>query len=166
MPASSLLRELCKHNLADEVLRTTGVLRLAAFGYSMLPTLWPGDVLIVQAHAFDQLQPGDVVLFSRDGRFFIHRILRRLEDGSRLLTRGDAMPDPDAPVSANALLGKVVSVERGSLPVPIPRCSWLRRLLGLILAYSSRLRSLALRWHSWRSPAPANDLAPDQIVVR
>ncbi len=143
-------RDQSKHNLAIEVLHRTGVLRLTAFGYSMLPTLFPGDILAVKAEPLPAIQTGDVVLFTRQGRFFIHRTLRRMQTGSDtlLLTRGDSLPHSEEPVSAQELLGRVVSFERGSLaPAPVPRCSPARRFVGLLLAYSGSLRSLALRWH-------------------
>lgn len=144
-------REDLKHNLAAEVLRNAGKFRLAAFGYSMLPTLWPGEVLTIQAQSFDQVWPSEVVLFSRAGRFFIHRVVRKLEMGleARLITRGDALPSVDASVSGIEFLGKVVSVRRGEREIPVPACSRSRRWIGLALTYSVRLRSLALRWHGW-----------------
>jgi hypothetical protein len=63
------LREHSKHSLAVEVLRRTGVLRLTAFGYSMLPTLFPGDLLNVHAEPLSAIQTGDVVLFARQVDF-------------------------------------------------------------------------------------------------
>jgi hypothetical protein len=146
------VREQHKQSLAVEVLRKTGMLRLAARGYSMLPTLWPGDVLTVEAQSFDQVRAGDVVLFAREDRFFIHRILRKdaSSSGDYLITRGDAMPEEDAPVVAGELLGKVVTTERRDDGVAVPACSGLRRRVGLMLAHNIRLRSLALRWHAWR----------------
>ncbi len=29
----------------------------------MLPTLWPGDCLTIQSHSFEEVQPGDLVLY-------------------------------------------------------------------------------------------------------
>ena len=140
-----------KHNVAAEVLQSAGKFRLAAFGYSMLPTLWPGEVLTIQAQSFDQVRPADVVLFSREGRFFIHRVVRKMKMGpeSRLITRGDALPCVDASVSGIEFLGKVVSVRRGEREIPVPACSQARRWIGLALTYSMRLRSLAVRGHAW-----------------
>ncbi len=145
-------REYHKRGLAAEVLRSAGTLRLAARGYSMLPTLWPGDVLTIAAQSFEQVQVGDVVLFARADRFYIHRILRRdaTAAGHRLITRGDSMPEADAPVLPEEFLGRVVATEVGAEKVVVPACSRLRRQIGLMLAYSNRLRSLALRWHAWR----------------
>jgi hypothetical protein len=116
----------------------------------MLPTLFPGDILTVQAEPLPEIQAGDVVLFARQGRFFIHRNLRQVRtgSGSLLLTRGDSMPHPDAPVTTDELLGKIVSFERGTHPpASVPPCTRSRRMAGLMLAYSGKLRSLALRWH-------------------
>lgn len=143
-------REQSKHNLAVEVLRSTGVLRLTAFGHSMLPTLFPGDILTVKLEPLAEIQAGDVVLFARQGRFFIHRNLRHVRSGSGslLVTRGDSMPHADEPVTADELLGKIVSVERGTRPpVVVAPCTRSRRMAGLMMAYSGKLRSLALRWH-------------------
>ena len=158
-PSASMMpvlhpRESDKHKLATEVLRSTGKLRLSALGYSMLPTIWPGDVLDIQAIGCEQVRAGDVVLFQRGERFFIHRVLRNCPspDGSgrpSLVTRGDSMPTEDAPVGAEQLLGRVSSVQRGTAEAaPVPPMSWTRRGLGLALAYSTRIRTLALWAHS------------------
>jgi hypothetical protein len=146
-------REQLKHKLATEVLQAAGKFRLAAFGYSMLPTLWPGELLTVQTQSLDEVQPCEVVLFSREGRFFIHRVVRKLQMGPepRLITRGDALPCVDATVFPIEFLGKIVSVRRADRDIPVPACSRGRRWIGLLLTYSVRLRSLAVRWHAWRS---------------
>lgn len=146
-------REQLKHNLAAEALRTAGKFRLAAFGYSMLPTLWPGEVLTIQVQSLEQVRSSEVVLFSREGRFFIHRVLRKVKMGleTRLITRGDALPWVDATVLPIEFLGKIVSVRRGVREIPVPACSPWRRFMGLALTYSVHLRSLGIRWHAWWS---------------
>jgi signal peptidase I len=151
------MRDSHKHSLAAEVLRNTGKLRLVARGHSMLPALWPRDLLTIEATTFDRVDPGDVVLFAREDRFFIHRILRRWDTQSgssrpSLVTRGDSMPQADTPVLPEELLGRVISVERRADRIfPVPRCSWWRRSLGLMLGYGDRLRSVALRVQAWRA---------------
>jgi len=124
----------------------------------MLPTFWPGDLLTIRNCSLDQVKTGDVVLYSRDDGFFIHRVLRTLAtiEGVQLITRGDSMPNEDAPVRLQELLGKVISVRGFSGgDFALRACNWPRRWIGLALAYSDRLRSLALRWHAWRSAEPA-----------
>ena len=160
MVPDSESRKTQKQDLAAEILRSTGKLRLAARGHSMLPTFWPGDLLDIETIPFDQVSAGDVVLYRRWGRFFIHRVLCKLaatgSDRPSLVTRGDSMAGGDAPVVPEELLGKVVSVQRtsGVCSSP-PRCSKLQHLLGLILGYSDRLRSLALRYRAWRARSAA-----------
>jgi len=142
-------RDQSRNNLAVEVLHKTGVLRLSAFGYSMLPTLYPGDILTIRRRTLSLIQPGEVVLYTRSGRFFLHRNLYSAKTGSGavLVTRGDAMPHADEPVTETELLGKVVNIERCGQQMTVPSCTPLRRAVGLLLAYSRRLRSLVLRWH-------------------
>lgn len=161
-------RDQQKHSLATEVLHSTGQLRLAAMGQSMLPTIWPGDVLSIRAIQFEQVRAGDVILFTRDDRFFIHRVVRKFATGGsggpRLVTRGDSMRATDAPVSPEELLGKVESVSRNrKMKLPVPQLSSLRRGAGVILAYSDLLRRLALRLHAWCS---SDAIASTEIVVR
>ncbi len=62
-------------SLAAEALRSWGTLKVRAHGVSMLPTLWPGDVLTVQSVRPEQVEPGEIVLYMRQDRFFIHRIV-------------------------------------------------------------------------------------------
>ena len=158
-------RDQSRNNLAVEVLRKTGALHLSAFGCSMLPTLYPGDILTIKREALSAIQPGDVVLYMRDARFFIHRSLGFVQRGSEmaLFTRGDSMPHADEPVMASELLGKVISIGDDADAKPMPSCTAWRRAVGLVLAYSGRLRSLALRWHKPRTNGSAPELISGEV---
>lgn len=161
--------ELQKQNLVTEVLRTSGRVRVAARGHSMLPTLWPGDLLTVEATRFDQVSPGDVILYRRWERFFIHRVLRKSSatgsDRPSLVTRGDSMSGFDGAVLPEEILGKVISIEGSSgRCLPVPACLKFRRIIGLALGSGDRLRSLVLRWHSWRRRARAKTEAAAKLV--
>jgi len=103
-----------KCELAAEVLRSCGRLRLQVAGWSMLPTVWPGDTLVVERANANAVSEGDIVLFGRDRRLFAHRVVtKRSQSGdSQLVTRGDAMPAKDSPVSDDELLGKVSYIVR------------------------------------------------------
>ena len=149
MPERAQFREHIKQNLAAEVLRSTGRVQLAAFGYSMLPNLWPGDHLTIEARPFEQIEVGEIVLFARHDRLFLHRVVRI--DKDHLITRGDAMPLMDPPVSARELMGTVTRIQAANgRSAGIAGCTGPRRLIGLALAYSGTLRSLALLWHERR----------------
>jgi len=101
-----------KRELADEVLVSSGRLHLGVTGWSMLPTVWPGDTLAIERIDTDAVCEGDIVLFRRDRRFFVHRVVGKVAEDSTILTRGDAMPRPDPPVVGRDLLGKVVFILR------------------------------------------------------
>jgi hypothetical protein len=76
----------------------------------MYPTIWPGDTLELERAEPDALSVGDIVLFNRDRRLFAHRIWKT--DTSATVTRGDAMPQADAAVKENELLGRVAMITR------------------------------------------------------
>jgi hypothetical protein len=98
--------------LAAETLRSSGTLRLRVSGWSMVPTLWPGDTLVIEPAESSAVCPGDIVLFTRHQRFFAHRVMGKSSPDRGIRTRGDAMAQMDAPVSNPELLGRVVSIER------------------------------------------------------
>lgn len=118
----------------------------------MLPTVWSGDQLKIQFTEFEQVLPGDIVLYARENRFFIHRVIGKSDvAGRRRLTmRGDAMAAADPPVDAEELLGKVVSIRRGGNLVLFHRkLPAHRRMIGLLLGRCDLLCGLALRFHVW-----------------
>ena len=98
--------------LAAAVIRGSGRLRVGVQGSSMLPSIRPRDVLLVRRCPAHRARVGDIVVFVREGRLFSHRVIRR--SGTRLVTRGDALPDPDPPVEPHEMLGRVGRVLRGS----------------------------------------------------
>ena len=94
--------------LAAESLRRSGRLRLQVRGQSMLPTLWPDDVVEITSCSVDDVRPGEIVLALRENRFFLHRFLARSQTNGFLL-RGDSMRGPDPEFPKDALLGRLVS---------------------------------------------------------
>ena len=103
-----------KCELAGEVLRSSGRLRLKVTGWSMLPSVWPGDTLVVESISSEHVAEGDIVLFRVANRFVAHRVVTKncATGGSTVLTQGDALQRPDAPVAHGDLLGKVSSIVR------------------------------------------------------
>jgi hypothetical protein len=101
--------------LAEEVLKSYGNLRIVARGSSMIPTIFPGDILFVERDPLARLRPGQIVLASRGGRFFAHRIARltALGGAPRVITRGDGLLDDDPAFFHEEILGHVTSVVRG-----------------------------------------------------
>jgi hypothetical protein len=157
--------------LAAEVLRSFGKLRLQADGSSMLPAVWPGDILYVQGQDAAAALPGDIVLFGREGRLVAHRVVevRKAKSGVRgpasgvriqnpdsrfpipdsrfeFVTRGDSLDRNDPPVSSHELLGRVTAIERGSRRVN-PRLTFWSSIASSILRRSDFLTRILLGLH-------------------
>jgi len=146
----STAREALGCELAAEVLRSSGRLRLRATGASMLPAVWPGDILSVRSHEAVEALPGDIVLFGRQGRLVAHRVVERTlcQDRIQWVTRGDSVEGNDAPVSSQELLGRVTAIERGSGRLT-PHQSLASRFASWILCRSGLATRLLLRLRAW-----------------
>jgi signal peptidase I len=127
--------------LAGEVVRTFGQVRLRVFGTSMAPSILPGDLICVQHAGVSEISTGEIVLYSRDGRMFAHRVVDLVGGGNDalLITRGDRLCHNDPPVSSGELLGRVTSVGRGNFQRrPAIRLSVCERLIARLLRRSDQ----------------------------
>ena len=148
MISSDPARDQQKVSMAIEVLNSCGRVRLATRGYSMLPSLWPGDVLTIRAAQLDELSEGKLVLFRREGRFVTHRVLRKAQVNGQtcLITRGDSMLREDHPVIPSEVLGEVISTKRDGRELKqVPACTPIVRGVGLALSGWGRLRGVVVR---------------------
>jgi signal peptidase I len=124
--------ETVKLDLAAEVLASFGQARLPVTGSSMFPCMRPGDLLEIRRPSA-AIQTGDVVVFERHGRLVVHRVVDRT--GDLLITRGDRLRHPDAPVSAAAILGCVTAIERRGRPIS-PRLTPFERVVSSVLRHT------------------------------
>jgi len=125
-----------KCELAVEVLRSCGTLRLQVTGWSMLPTVWPGDTLMIESARTSGVNQGDIVLFGRERRLFVHRVVKKLGN-SKLVTCGDAMSAPDPVIDQHELLGRVSSIQRnGRCIAPRRRQSFSERAIAGLVSNS------------------------------
>jgi hypothetical protein len=108
-------------DLAAEVLHRFGEVRFVAHGSSMIPFIYPGDLLTVRSESVADTRTGEVVLFLLGGRFFVHRVMRKWPERNRVVfaTRGDALIQEDPSVDGSQLLGRVTSIIRHGKPVRI-----------------------------------------------
>jgi signal peptidase I len=139
-------------DLVAEVLASGGTVKLRVFGSSMLPSLWPGDVLTIEGPPGSAI-PGDIVLVLRNRRPLIHRVKEKRACHGRLewITQGDAVPQNDAPLPASEMLGRVSLIERDRrVIVPSRQLSTPVRLLAWMLCHWGRFRSVCLRMHTFR----------------
>ena len=125
------------HELLRELIQTSGQVRVRANGTSMVPTIWPGEELVIQRLS-GQIFAGDIVAFLRDQRLFIHRTIA--VDGATVTTQGDRLAAADAPVSHEQILGTVAKV--------------VRRGNGVVLSREPSLAARLLRWVSRASEIP------------
>jgi hypothetical protein len=132
--------------------------RLKVYGESMLPTLWPGDVVEIASCSVNEIQGGDIVLATRDGRLFLHRLVTAQAGG--FVLRGDSVPHPDPLYAPEALLGRLMlSAHHIAEPVGHNRfrvsAKW-SRAAGMLFCYCSLARRLALKLHSRRKASASN----------
>jgi Peptidase S24-like len=133
-----------RSGLVADALRLGGRLRLRVHGESMLPTLWPGDVVGIASCTPEDVRRGEIVLALRDGRLFLHRLLSPCTPSGFLL-RGDSMPGPDPWFSPENLLGRLVSRPGGRKSSAV-----LSRAAGRVFCHFDLARRLALKMHSSR----------------
>jgi signal peptidase I len=114
--------------LAGEIVRTFGRVRVRVTGMSMIPAVWPGDVLVVERRTAEKIERGEIAVAEHDGRLVAHRVVAGVSNAATamrptflasspatgLITRGDAQLFPDRSLRSEELLGTVVSIERGA----------------------------------------------------
>jgi hypothetical protein len=145
-----------KCELAAEVLSLFGAVRLRVTGRSMLPSIWPGDTLIVRRMKVQELAVGKIVLCRRAARLFAHRIVSvpDLESQGGVGVQGDALPVPDDPILQSEILGAVAEIiRRGKRVRPSTRLKFRERLLGTLIWHSDLLAGFVLFVDSICTPA-------------
>jgi signal peptidase I len=126
-------------------LRANGSVCFRVLGASMFPWIRSGDLVFVRKFAFEQVSRGDVILFERGERLFVHRVLHDVKTGAgglsnqvgELTTKGDALDCEDAPVSRAEFLGRVIRVHRENHHIDMESMGHV--LLGRFLARVSRM---------------------------
>jgi hypothetical protein len=146
MSAEGLGVAIQRNLLAGEVVRRFGEMQLRVTGSSMLPALWPGDLVRIEGRKFASLVPGEIVFYLREGRLYLHRLVAKRENGTNrlLITRGDALPADDPPVPESSLLGVATAVRRHDRWVQPPHP---RGLLRWMVASSDLMQRFLLRMH-------------------
>jgi len=132
MDAEAQRRAACCELVLD-VARTSGEVTLKLTGTSMLPALWPGDVVTVRKCDLAELQPRQIVLFHREGTLVAHRVL--VASQNQLVTQGDSVPACDPPVNASEVVGQVIAISRNGRLIPVGFSFW-RRNVASVLRHS------------------------------
>jgi signal peptidase len=165
MDVAADLRDAVKRNLIADVARSFGQVRLQVTGCSMLPAVWPGDILIVCRCSSAELHPGQIVLCFRDEALVAHRLVSKI--GDHFLTRGDSLYNYDRPFQEDEILGRVVTIVRDGRPM-YTSPAWWHGAARFILRRSELCICLLLRWKRLvesRRRLP-QDRAGERTVVR
>jgi len=134
-------RSVLACELVADLVRNFGEARIKVTGASMIPAIWPGDVITVCRCEITELQPGQIVLYRRKGKLVAHRI--RCVRGD-LLTRGDSLRYDDPPIRKSDIVGQVVCLIRNGRPVHLTQSCW-QRIGSSILRRSDFCLRMALR---------------------
>jgi signal peptidase I len=97
----------------------------------MLPLFKHGSSVWAVFCSFEEVYPGDMVVFRTDrGEYICHRVFKKVSrpQTSFLKTKGDTTLAFDSPVGKDSLVGKVTVVEVGSFKVNIDNLAC--RLIG------------------------------------
>lgn len=161
-------RELLKLELATDVLRSFGELRFVARGASMIPAIFPGDVLLVRHQLLAAMRCGDVALWSSHGCFCAHRVLRveNARDESAIVTCGDALRDEDAPVTCSEFLGHVYAIIRRGKRIELAKePGFLLRGIASLARHSDFLTRWIIRYNSflWTIAGRRNPFAQEEL---
>jgi len=140
--------------LTTEMLRSFGEVRSVVRGASMVPTFFPGDIVVVRRETAQTARKGEVMLFFRQGFFCAHRLVDKTQESEplRLIARGDALGKDDSPFAADELLGRVTAVIRHGKRIDLDaRSAASQRLLRWIVQRHGGSVKWLLRWHSLRA---------------
>ena len=122
----------------------------------MLPAIFPGDTLVIELANSESVGKGDIVMFHRDRRLFVHRVSGTCGSPPdlQIVTQGDGMPNPDPPVSGSQLLGKVSFVVRdGHCLEPAKSPKFPMRAVAALVRRSSSVARVVVGVHRMgRSP--------------
>jgi signal peptidase I len=159
MDVGSQQRSSSGCELVADIASSFGEVHLRVTGASMMPAVWPGDVIQVRRSESASLRAGQIVLARCQGRLVAHRIVR--VDGDLLITRGDTLAEEDPPVREADVLGRIVCLLRnGRVIYPEPSfalgmCSAILRrsdfCLRMLLRAGRLLRRFERRELSWSS---------------
>jgi uncharacterized repeat protein (TIGR01451 family) len=97
--------------IARELLGAGHSVRFQASGFSMLPQIQDGELVHVAPVRVDELRCGDIVLVEQGAKLRAHRLIGKDAGGDQFVTQGDASLEPDSPVRASQILGRVVAKE-------------------------------------------------------
>jgi len=150
-------------NLCQEVLEKGNCIRFRALGGSMLPFIRPGDLLTAKTVNPIDISAGEVLLYRREGRPFVHRLIKKkIINGTLLfITRGDHLTFYDPTVLSSQILGKVICIERSGRTIHLD--TPFQKFWGRFLALTSSWFHPLLRAVGWPFHLPRRLLSKTNL---
>jgi signal peptidase I len=161
-----------KWELTCDALRRSRRLPFRVTGWSMFPTIWPGDTAFVEPVSAGDLSVGDIVLYEDGRQLVAHRVFKMINapTGLMIQTRGDAVSVADTPVSVSHLLGRVSYIRGYGRWIDVSGTPGIFERAASSLFRSSRLVAWFIAGvHGLRQrfqPVFAGETAPIQIQDR
>jgi hypothetical protein len=120
---------------------------------------------VIERVSGDAVSEGDIVLFGRDRRFFVHRIVTKGKpQNTVLVTRGDAMPTADPPVPESDLLGRVSFIVRnGKCLKPSQSRRFPERAVAALVQRSTFAARVVVGVHGLRQTSQVRSEVPSEV---
>jgi hypothetical protein len=125
--------------MASSLRKTHSFIDCKMGGGSMGTALPLGSTIRIEFSEESIYAPGMVIAFLSGERIMVHRVMYRGRYGPTrqfILTLGDEVWRPDAPVNMNSILGRVVQYEYQGVtrpPGPPPKWTSRKRLVSLLI---------------------------------
>ena len=137
--------------IVADSMRSGREVRILVTGGSMLPSLWPGDIIVARGLDDAPPAPGEVLLFLREGWLCAHRMVRWLDNESALITCGDSANASDPPTPTSKILGRAVAIIRDGRELdPLHEPSRAQAIVSSAVRRSELLKRVVLKIHAMR----------------
>ena len=103
-------------SLRKQLIESNHSVKIVASGYSMFPFMRNGDIQTISPVPIEEIQIGDVAVFERNNDWISHRVIdiRKTNNETTLILRGDTCIQIDPLVTKENYVGKTVEFERGA----------------------------------------------------
>lgn len=133
----------------DQLLADGGTVQVPVHGMSMFPILMPRDTVQIKRLSFEEIKPGQLLVFERNGQWVAHRLIKKDTQSSILITRGDGLPYIDDPVEVASAKGIITKVIKTRSPFAWSINTWIDGFLVWTGPVTGRLFWMAGRMVSW-----------------
>src|SRR3989344_5224599 len=95
-----------------KIFKNSKSFRIKSQGLSMIPVLWPGDLIYFSIKKTENLKENDLILAFKNEKLFAHRVIYRT--AGYLITKGDNNILCDGRIYPRQVIGTVTKLNRGN----------------------------------------------------